>query len=148
MIEDIVESLNGAVWFTALDLKSGFWKVQMDEASKQLMAFLVHLLGFYECDHIPFKLVNAPATFQRLMETCLGDLQLTQCLIYLKDIIVFSKNAKRSPSPIESSFQKKQTKEAGLKLRPSKCEFLRNHLHTWDTEFQKGVLKLMTAKLK
>ena len=75
-IEDILDSLNGVVWFTALDLMSGYWQVKMDEASKPLIAFTVGLLGFYKCDHLPFGLVNAPDTFQRLMEMCLDDLQL------------------------------------------------------------------------
>ena len=75
-IENTLDSLNGAVWFTVLDLKSGYWQVEMDEVSKLLMAFTVGHLGFYECDCMPFGLVNALAMFQRLMETCLGDLQL------------------------------------------------------------------------
>ena len=71
-----MDSLKGAVWFTAWDLRSGYWQVEMDEASKPLMAFTVGLQGFYECDHMPFGLVNAQAMFQRLMEMYLGDLQL------------------------------------------------------------------------
>ena len=63
-IEDTVDSLNGAVWFTALDLKSCYWQVKMDEASKPLKAFTVGPLGFYKCDNMPFGLVNAPAIFQ------------------------------------------------------------------------------------
>ena len=66
-MEDTLDSLNGAVWFTALDLKSGYWQVEMGKPSKPLMAYTVGLLGFYECDHMPFGLVNAPATFQGLM---------------------------------------------------------------------------------
>ena len=58
-IEDTLDSLNGAVWFTALDLKSGYWQAEMDEAAKPLVAFTVGLLGFYKCDHMPFGLVNA-----------------------------------------------------------------------------------------
>ena len=89
-IEDTLDSLNGAVWFTALDLK-GYWQVEMDETSKPLMAFTVGPLGFYECDHMPFRLVNALATFQRLMGTCFSDFQLNWCFIYLDDMIIFSK---------------------------------------------------------
>ena len=66
----------------------------MDKASKPLMAFTVNLMEFYECDFMPFRLVNAPAAFQRLMEISLGDLQLNWCLIYLDDIIVFLKMPK------------------------------------------------------
>ena len=53
-IGDALDSLNGAVWSTALDLKSGYWQVEMDEVSKPLIAFTVGLLGLYECDHMPF----------------------------------------------------------------------------------------------
>ena len=61
----------------------------MDEESKPLKAFTVGPLEFYECERMPFGLTNAPATFQRLMETCLGDLNLHWCIIYLDDIVIF-----------------------------------------------------------
>ena len=109
-IEDTLDSLNEAVWFTVLDLKSGYWQVKIDEASKTLMAFTLGLLAFYKHDCMPFGLVNAPATFQRLMETCLGDLQLNWCIIYLNEVIVFFENSKRSPGLVESSLHKKLTK--------------------------------------
>ena len=68
--------------------------MEMDEASKLLTAFTVGPLGFYECERMPFGLTNASATFQRLMESCLGDLHLNWCIIYLDDVIVFSKTPK------------------------------------------------------
>ena len=58
----------------ALDDKSGYWQVKMDDASNPSSAFTVGLLGFYKCDHMPFRLTKAPATFQRLMELCLREL--------------------------------------------------------------------------
>ena len=61
----------------------------MEEESKLLTAFTVGPLGLFECERMPFSLTNAPATFQRLMESCLGDLHLNWCIIYLDDIIVF-----------------------------------------------------------
>ena len=75
----------------SLDLKSGYWQVEMDKESKPLTAFTVGPLGFYECERMPFGLTNAPATFQHLMESCLGELHLSWCIMYLDDIIVFSK---------------------------------------------------------
>ena len=90
-IEETLDCLTGAQIFSSLDLKSGYWQVELEESSKPLTAFTVGPLGFYECDHMPFGLTNAPATFQWLMETCLGDLHLNWCIIYLDDIIIFSK---------------------------------------------------------
>ena len=84
-IDDTLDSLQGSQWFSSLDLKSGYWQVKMDEESKPQTAFTVGLLGFYECERMPFGLTNAPATFQRLMETCLGDLSLHWCIIYLDE---------------------------------------------------------------
>ena len=74
----MLDCLNGAEILTFLDLKSWYWQVEMEEDSKKLTTFTVGPLGFYECDQMSFGLTNAPATFQRLMETCLGDLHLSQ----------------------------------------------------------------------
>ena len=90
-IEESLDCLNGACIFMSLDLKSGYCQVEMDEKSIPYTAFTVGPLGFYKCIHVPFGLTNAPATFQRLMESCLGELHLQYCIIYLDDIIIFSK---------------------------------------------------------
>ena len=91
-IEDSLDCLDGATIFTSLDLQSGYWQVELTEASKPLTAFTVGPLGCYECVWMPFGLTNAPATFQHLMESCLGDLHLKWCTIYLDDIIIFQKH--------------------------------------------------------
>ena len=90
-IQEGVESLVWAEYFSCLDLKAGFWQIAMDEVPKQYTAFTVGNLGVFECEQMPFGLCNAPATFQRLMQNCLGKLNLTCCLIYLDDVTVFSK---------------------------------------------------------
>ena len=69
-IEDSLDSLNSSCIFTSIDLKAGYWQVEMDPENIPLTAFTVGPLGFYECVKMPFGLTNAPATFQRLMETC------------------------------------------------------------------------------
>ena len=119
-IEETLDSLQGSQWFSSLDLKSGYWQVEMDEESKPLTAFTVGPLGFYECKRMPFGLTNTPATIQRLMETCLGDLNLHWCIIYLDDIVIFSKDLASHLERLEAVFQKLE--KAGLKLKPSKCE--------------------------
>ena len=126
-IEDSLDSLNGAQIFTSLDLKSGYWQVELDEESIPLTAFTVGPLGFYECCRMPFGLCNAPATFQRLMESCLGDLHLQWCIIYLDDIIVFSKTPEEHIERLRGVFEKLSS--AGLKLKPSKCEFFKAEIN-------------------
>ena len=85
-----LESLAGVAHYTTIDMNSGFWQVPMDNESKQYTAFTLGSMGFYECESMPFGLCNAPPTFQRLMLNCLGKLNLTYCLIYLDDVIIFS----------------------------------------------------------
>ena len=76
----------------------------MDKERKKLAAFTVELLGFYECERMPFKLTNTHATFQRLMETYLGDLNLHWCIIYLDDIAIFSKDPTSHLERLKSVF--------------------------------------------
>ena len=123
-IKDALDSLNGACILTSLDLKSGYWQVELDEESIPLTAFTVGPLGFYECIGMPFGLTNAPATFQRLMESCLGDLHLNRCIIYLDDIIIFLKDPDDHIKRLEGIL----LAQASLKLKPSKCEFFKARL--------------------
>ena len=125
-IDKILDSLQGSQWFSSLDLKSEYWQVKMDEESKPLTAFTVGLLGFYECKRMPFGLTNAPVTFQRLMEACLGDLNLHWCIIYLDDIVMFSKDLASHIKRLKAVFWKLE--KAGLKLKPSKCELFQRQL--------------------
>ena len=125
-IDETLNSLQGSQWFSSLDLKSGYLQIKMDEESKPLTAFTVRPLGFYECERMPFGFTNAPATFQRLMETCLGDLNLHWCIIYLDDIVIFSKDLASHLERLEAVFGKLE--KAGLKLKPSKCELFRRQL--------------------
>ena len=85
-----LESLTGAAHYLTFEMNSGFWQVPMDEESKQYTTFTLGSMGLYKCESMPFGLRNAQPTFQRLMQNCLGELNLTYCLIYLDDVIVFS----------------------------------------------------------
>ena len=75
-IEDSLDCLDVAIIFTSLDLQSGYWQVELTEASRPLTAFTIGPLGFCECVWMPFGLTNALATFQCLMESCLGEMHL------------------------------------------------------------------------
>ena len=125
-IESILDSLGGAQIFTTLDLKAGYWQVEMAEECKAYTAFTCGPLGFYECDTMPFGATNAPATFQRLMHDCLGDLNMNWCIVYLDDIIVFSDTKEEHLKRLEAVFQKLMA--AGLKLKPTKCFFFKDEI--------------------
>ena len=138
---ETLESLAGAAHYSTFNMNSGFWQVPMDEESKQYTAFTLGSMGLYECESMPFGLCNAPPTFQRLMQNCLGKLILTYCLIYLDDVIVFSEMPEEHLWRMHVVFDRLH--EHGLKLKPSKCDvfkleinYLAHHVS------QKGVLPL------
>ena len=81
-IQKALESLVGAGHSSCLEIKSGFLQIKIEEVSKQYTAFTVGNLGFFECDCMPFRLCNVLAMFKRLMQNCLGKLNLIYCLIY------------------------------------------------------------------
>ena len=119
---ETLESLAGAAHYSTFDMNSGFWQVPMDEESKQYTAFT-----FYECESMPFGLCNAPPTFQRLMLNCLGELNLTYCLIYLDDVIIFSQTEEEHLERMRVVFD--HLREHGLKLKPSKCDMFKTEIN-------------------
>ena len=105
-IEDALDCLHGAVWFFTLDLKSGYWQVELEKEAKPLTAFTMGPLSVWECECLPFGLTNASATFQRLMESCLGELHLNWCIIYLDDIILFIQTPEEHLHRLKNVFNK------------------------------------------
>ena len=125
-MQETMECMVGTQLFSSMDLKSGFWQVKMSEDSHQYMAFTVGSLGVYEFLRMPYGLCNAPVTFQRLMQNCLGELNLTYALIYLDDMIVYSRMEEDHLHRLSTIFKRFQ--EHGLRLKPSKCHFLRDEI--------------------
>ena len=125
-IQEALESLVSAGHFSCLDLKSGFWQIKMNESSEQYTAFTIGNLGFFECDCMPFGLCNAPATFQWLMQNCLGELNLIYCLIYLDNIVIFLHAAEEHLHSLCVVFD--WFRKHNLKLKPLKCNFFREEI--------------------
>ena len=120
-IQEALESTMGSAHFLSMDFKSGFWQIKMAPESQQYTAFTVGNLGSYEFTHLPFGLCNAPATFQHLMQNTLGELNLTYCVIYLDDIIVFGRMEEEHLEHLHMVFER--FREFNLKLKPLKCSF-------------------------
>ena len=126
-IQKNIESLVGAGYFSCLDLKAGFWQIAKDEASKQYTSFTVGDLGFFECECMPFGLCNALAMSHRLIQNCLGKLNLTYCLIYLDDIIVFLKTEEEHLHWLHIVFM--HFRQHHLKLKLTKCAFFKSEIN-------------------
>lgn len=86
---EVFSLLTGSKWFSVLDLKSGYYQIEMEEADKQKTTFVCPL-GFWEFNRMPQGITNAPSTFQRLMESCMGDLSRREALVFIDDLIVSS----------------------------------------------------------
>ena len=88
-VEDCLDTMAGANWFSTLDLASGYWQLDIEEGDRAKTAFTTHR-GLYQFRRMPFGLCNAPGTFERVMEIVMRGLQWKTCLVYLDDIVVFS----------------------------------------------------------
>jgi hypothetical protein len=117
-IDDTLDTLAGAKWFSTLDLKSGYWQVALHPEDKEKTALSTGQ-GLWQFTVMPFGLCNAPATFERLMESVLRGLTYDACLVYLDDVIVVGRNFQELDN-LRKVFQR--IREARLKLNPGKCQ--------------------------
>ena len=99
----------------------------MNKALKQYTTFTIGNLGYSECDRMPFGLCNTPATFQWLMQDCMGELNLIYCLIYLDDLIVFFQTAEEHLHQLHLIFD--WLREYNLKLKLSKCSLFKEKIN-------------------
>ncbi|GFU96042.1 retrovirus-related Pol polyprotein from transposon 297 [Trichonephila clavipes] len=119
-IDDTLDCLKGAMFFSSMDLRSGYWQIEIDEADREKTAFITPK-ALYEFKVMPFGLCNAPATFERMMDNLLRHFKWTMCLCYLDDIIVFSETFE--DHLIRLRLVLKCLQEAGLKLNSKEVSF-------------------------
>ena len=124
-IEESFDALQGASWFSTLDLASGFNQIGVTEEDKAKTAFITPF-GLFEYNRMPFGLCNAPACFARLMQACLNEQIFQILLVYLDDILIFSKTFEEHLERLEMVL--KRLREHGLKLKLEKCTFLRRRV--------------------
>ena len=124
-IDDTIDALSGAQWFSTLDLKSGYWQVPLEEDAKEKTAFSTGT-GLWQFTVMPFGLCNAPATFERLMEQVLSGLPTSIALLYLDDILVPGRTFNQQIENLRTVFQR--LKSARLKLNPKKCILFRKEV--------------------
>ncbi len=117
--------LQGATFFSSIDLASGYHQVAVHERDRHKTAFTTPF-GIFEYCRMPFGVCNGPSTFQRLMQTTMGDLIFQIMLVYLDDILVYAPTFPEHLQRLEIVF--KRLKETGLKVKPEKCHFLQQEV--------------------
>jgi len=110
--------MDGAVWFSTLDLRSGYHNIPIKQDDRDKTAFITRR-GFFRYKVLPFRCTTAPSVFQRLMHLILCGLTYLTCLIYLDDIIVYAKDFETHFSRVRKVFTRLHT--ANLKLHANKC---------------------------
>ena len=117
-IDPCLGSMDGTVWFSTLDLRSGYHNIPIKEADRDKTAFITRR-GCFRYKVMPFGLTCAPSAFQRLMDLVLCGLTYVSCLVYLDDIIVFARDFNSHKDRLQEVFER--LRNANLKLHPSKC---------------------------
>jgi hypothetical protein len=124
-IQDILDKLGRARYFSALDCASGYWQVPLEE-DRMKIAFST-AQGHYEYLRMLFGLKSAPSTFQRLMNNVLMGLIGTRCFVYLDDMIIFGETLEEHNTRLKELFER--LRQFKLKIEPDKCEFLKTELN-------------------
>lgn len=124
-IDESLDALTGAQWFSTLDLVSGYNQVAVAEVDKAKTAFCTPF-GLFEFNRMPFGLCNSPSTFQRLMERIFGDQSFQSLLLYLDDIIIFSTSFEQHLKRLELVLSRLQNNH--LKLKMAKCHFFQTEV--------------------
>ncbi|KAK2893391.1 hypothetical protein Q8A73_015875 [Channa argus] len=120
-IDDALDYVAGSCWFSSLDLRSGYWQVELAPEARPKTAFTIGQ-GLWQFKVMPFGLCNAPATFERLMEQVLKDIPRSRCVVYLDDLLVHAKGFEDAISNLAGVFT--AIRQAGLWLNPAKCYLL------------------------
>lgn len=119
-IEETLDALGGAKYFSTLDLASGYNQVPVAEGDRAKTAFCTPF-GLFEYNRMPFGLCNAPGTFQRLMERIFGDQSFQTLLLYLDDVVVYASTFEQHLQRLELVFGR--LRAHNLKLKLAKCQF-------------------------
>ncbi len=124
-IEESLDALSGACWFSTMDLANGYNQVPVAEGDRPKTAFCTPF-DLFEYNRMPFGLCNAPSTFQRLMQRLFGDQQCQSLLLYLDDIVVFSSSVAQHLMRLEVVLHRLEVE--GLKARLRKCSFFQKEV--------------------
>lgn len=125
-VDEALEALKGAKYFATVDLAHGFWQCAIEETDIPKTAFRAGPWGLFEYTRMPMGLCNAPATFSRLMQACLGDVNLQSVIVYLDDVLVFGSTFEETLERLDMVLHRLH--EFGLKIKPEKCHLMKREV--------------------
>lgn len=124
-INEILDSLSGAIYFTHLDLSQSYYQVTLTPDSRNITAFTTNT-GQYQMKRLPMGLKISPSAFSRVMTVAMSGLTYEKCFIYLDDLVIFGRNMESHNKNLMDVFER--LRKVNLKLNPSKCQFLKMEL--------------------
>ena len=124
-IDETLDAVAGSSWFSSLDLRSGYWQVALTAEAREKTAFITNQ-GLWQFKVLPFGLCNAPATFERLMDSVLAGIPRQECVVYLDDILAHGGSFQVALGALRRVLER--VAAAGLKLHPRKCRFLQREV--------------------
>lgn len=120
-IRDVVDQLGDSRIFTNIDLSQGYFQVELEKESRPCTAFITPDGKHYQMKRLPMGLNISPSAFSRVMALALTGLTGTKCLVYLDDLIVFSRNKSEHYKDLKDVFQR--LRDVNLKIHPRKSNF-------------------------
>ena len=124
-IDDSLDTLSKARWFTTLDMATGYWQVELAAEDREKTAFSTGK-GLHQFKVMAMGLKNASSTFQKMMELILAGLDTKSCLVYLDDVILFNRTEEEHLATLQEVLLR--IRQAGLKLKAQKCRFARKEV--------------------
>ncbi|KAG0442587.1 Transposon Tf2-9 polyprotein [Dictyocoela muelleri] len=145
LIEDALNNLSESKYFSTLDMKSGYHQIRINKRDKYKSAFYTKS-GVYQWKRMPFELINAPFTFQRVMNKMCGSMLYSCVFVYLDDVIIFSKNLNEHLDHIKMIFEK--IRKFGFRLNIEKCKFLKSKVSFLGFDVENNQISIPEEKKK
>lgn len=143
-IKELIDQLGGAKFFTCMDLSQGYYQVELEPASRPCTAFSTPDGKHYQMKRLPMGLSISPSAFSRVMSLALAGLTGYECLVYLDDLIIFSKTEEEHMQNLTKVFER--LREVNMKIHPGKSHFMQQSVVFLGFKIDKNGIRVDPAK--